>query len=420
MVSVEQWAEIRRLHRVEGLSIKAIGRRMRVARNTVREVLRSDGPPQYHRPAGPSKLDPFKGRIAELIGEYPQLSAVRVREILTQDGFAGGETIVRAYLRKVRPRPIAAFQRTVYRPGEIGQVDWARMPDPIADAYGKLRPVYAFVMVLGYSRMLTLVFSFRTRLVDFLRCHAEALAFFGGTPRTIVYDNLKSVVLSRRGAEVTFNPAFLPFADRYEFRPLPTWPGEPHEKGLVERPILYIKTNFWAGRKFAGMEDLQEQGNNWRDRTCNVRMHSGFDERPIDRFEIERPFLLALPDEGYQAEEILFAKASRWGYVRLDGNDYSIPLILAGRRLAAKLDATSVRIYDQGRLATQHARCFGHHQVITLPEHQKRPWSLRRETPRVLPRGLAPGLQLPRQAALGVEQRDLGVYDALVSQEEVA
>ena len=420
MVSVEQWAEIRRLHRVEGLSIKAIGRRMRVARNTVREVLRSGAPPQYHRPAGPSKLDPFKGRIAELIGEYPKLSAVRVREILTQEGFTGGETIVRAYLRRARPRPIAAFQRTVYLPGEIGQVDWAEMPDPIPDAYGKLRRVYAFVMVLGYSRMLTVVFSFRTRLVDFLRCHAEALAFFGGTPRTIVYDNLKSVVLSRRGAEVTFNPAFLPFADRYEFRPLPTWPGEPHEKGLVERPILYIKTNFWAGRKFAGMEDLQEQGNNWGDRTCNVRMHSGLEEHPIDRFELERSRLLALPAEPYQAEEILFAKASRWGYVRLDGNDYSIPLILAGRRLAAKLDPALVRIFDQGRLVTQHARCFGHHQVLTLPGHQDRPWSLRRGTALVLPRELVPGLQLPRHAALGVEQRDLSVYDALVSEEVVA
>jgi transposase len=348
------------------------------------------------------------------------LSAVRVGEILSNEGYSGGITILRDYVHQVRPRPIQAFQRTVYLPGEIGQVDWARMPDPIADAYGKLRPVYAFVMVLGYSRMLTVVFSFRTRLVDFLRCHAEALAFFGGTPRTIVYDNLKSVVLWRRGAEVTFNPAFLPFADRYEFRPLPTWPGEPHEKGLVERPIHYIKNNFWAGRKFASMEDLEQQGNKWRDGKCNVRMHSGLEERPIDRFELERARLLALPAEPYQAEEILFAKASRWGYVRLDGNDYSIPLILAGRRLAAKLDATSVRIYDQGRLATQHARCFGHHQVITVPEHQKRPWSLRRETPRVLPRELAPGFPLPRQAALGVEQRDLSVYDALVLEEVAA
>src|SRR4030065_525695 len=106
----------------------------------------------------------------------------RVRGIWGPGGYGGGSTILRDYLHQVRPRPIQAFQRTVYPPGEIGQVDWARMPDPLPDASGKLRPVYAFVMVLGYSRMLTVVFSFRTRLVDFLRCHAEALAFFGGVP----------------------------------------------------------------------------------------------------------------------------------------------------------------------------------------------------------------------------------------------
>lgn len=406
------------MHRVERLSIRAIGRKLRLARNTVREVLRSERPPKYQRTAGPSKLDPFKGRIADLLAEYPRLSAVRVREILSAEGYTGGMTILRAYLHQVRPRPIQAFQRTVYPPGEIGQVDWARMPDPIPDALGKLRPVYAFVMVLGYSRMLTVIFSFRTRLVDFLRCHAEALAFFGGVPHTIVYDNLKSVVLHRRGAEVTFNPQFLPFADRYGFRPWATWPGEPHEKGLVERPIFYVKDNFWYGRKFADMQDLQAQGDRWREGICNVRTHSGFDERPIDRFELERGQLMALPEEPYQAEEILFAKASRWGYVRLDANDYSIPLLFAGRRLGAKLDATSVRIYDQGHLLAQHARCFGHHQVITFPEHQKRPWSVRKETSPVLPRHLVPGLELPRQAALQVEQRDLAVYDALL--EEVA
>jgi transposase len=416
MVNVEVWAEVRRLHRVERLSIRAIGRKLGLARNTVREVLRSERPSEYRRTAGPSKLDPFKGRIAELLAEYPRLSAVRVREILSAEGYTGGSTILRDYLHRVRPRPIQAFQRTVYAPGEIGQVDWARMPDPIPDAFGKLRPVYAFVMVLGYSRMLTVIFSFRTRLVDFLRCHAEALAFFGGVPRTIVYDNLKSVVLHRRGTEVTFNPQFLPFADRYGFRPFPTWPGEPHEKGLVERPI-YVKDNFCYGRKFADMQDLQAQGNQWRDATCNVRIHSGLDERPIDRFEFERGHLTALPEEPYQAEEILFAKASRWGYVRLDANDYSIPLLFAGRRLGAKLDANSVRIYDQGHLLAQHARSFGHHQVITFPEHQKRPWFVRRQTSPLLPAQLVPGLELPRQAALQVEQRDLSVYDALLAEE---
>ncbi len=417
MISVDQWAEIRRLHRVEGMSIRGISRRLGLARETVTRAVRGKGPPVYRRAARPSKLDSFKGRIAALLAEYPRLSAVRFREILSAEGYTGGITILRDYLHEVRPRPIQAFQRTVYQPSEIGQVDWARMPDPIPDAFGKLRPVYAFVMALGYSRMLTVIFSFRTRLVDFLRCHAQALEFFGGVPHTVVYDNLKSVVVFRRGAEVTFNPQFLPFADRYGFRALATWPGEPHEKGLVERPIFYVKDNFWYGRKFTGMQDLQAQGNRWRDTICNVRIHSGLDERPIDRFALERSHLRALPDEPYQVEEILFAKASRWGYVRLDANDYSIPLLFAGRRLGAKLNATSVRIYDQGYLVAQHARCFGHHQVITLPEHQKRPWSLRKETSPVLPRHLVPGLELPRQAALQVEQRDLTVYDALVAEE---
>jgi transposase len=416
MVNVEVWAEVRRLHRIEGLSIKAIGRKLRLARNTVREVLRSERPPEYCRRPGASKLDPFKGRIAELLAEYPRLSGVRVREILSAEGYTGGSTILRDYLHRVRPRPIQAFQRTVYAPGEIGQVDWARMPDPLPDAFGKLRPVYALVMVLGYSRMLDVVFSFRTRLVDFLRCQAEALEFFGGVPRTLVYDNLKSVVLHRRGTEVTFNPQFLPFADQYGFRPLPTSPGEPHEKGLVERPISYLKNNFWAGRKFTDMEDLRAQGNQWRDTICNVRIHAGLDERPIDRFELERAHLLALPEEPYQAEEVLFAKAGRWGYVRLDGNDYSVPLLFAGRRLGARLDSSAVRIYEQGHLITEHARCFGHHQVITRPEHQKRPWAVRKVTQPLQPSSLAAGLELPRQAALAVEQRDLAIYDALLAE----
>ena len=123
MVKVEVWADVRRLHRVEKLSIRAIGRRLGLARNTVREVLRSEGPPGYSRASGPSKLDPFTGRIAGLLREYPRLSAVRVGEILSNEGYSGGITILRDYVHQVRPRPIQAFQRTVYLPGEIGQVD---------------------------------------------------------------------------------------------------------------------------------------------------------------------------------------------------------------------------------------------------------------------------------------------------------
>jgi transposase len=183
MINVDEWAEIRRLHRVEGLSIRAISRRLGLARKTVARALRAKEPPAYQRGPEPSKLDPYKWRIGELLRKYPRLSAVRVHEILKGEGFTGQLTILRVYLQRVRPRPIQAFQRTVYQPGEIGQVDWTQLPDPIPDAYGKLRPVYAFIMVLGYSRMLTVIYSFRMRLADFLRCHAQALEFFGGSPR---------------------------------------------------------------------------------------------------------------------------------------------------------------------------------------------------------------------------------------------
>ena len=118
------------------------------------------------------------------------------------------------------------------------------MHDPIPAAFGKLRSVDACAMDLGHSRMPTVVFSFRTQLVDFLRGHAQPLESFAGAPRTVVYFNSRLVVVYPRGTEVTFNPQFLPFTDRYGSGPWPTWPWEPHEKGPVERPIFHVRDNF--------------------------------------------------------------------------------------------------------------------------------------------------------------------------------
>jgi len=418
MINVEQWAEIRRLHRVEKMSIKAISRRMGVARNTVRTALRSSEPPKYRRAAKrPSKLDPYRGRIKELLEEFPELSAVRVREILAEEGFEGGITIVRDHLRRVRPRPIEAYQRTQYRPGQIGQVDWGRMPVAIPDPVGELRHPWVFLMTLGYSRMLTVGFSFRTRMVDFLRCHVQALEFFGGVPHILVYDNLKSVVVKRRGKDITFNAEFLTFADHYGFQPLPHWPGEPHEKGLVERPVDYVKGNFAAGRRFDGFEDMTSRGEGWRDRVANVRDHGTLHEQPIKRFQEERAHLMPLPRDPFQVEETLFAKATRWGYVQVDANEYSVPLLLAGRRLQVRLSPTQVQIFHDGKLVAEHARCLARHQVSTVPEHQEKPWRVRRE-PWSPPEPLAPGLELPGRAQVRVQERDLSVYDALLPEVE--
>jgi len=363
----------------------------------------------------PSKLDPYKARIRELLEEFPGLSAVRMREILTDEGFDGGITIVRDHVRQVRPRPIEAYQRTQYRPGQIGQVDWARMPQEIPDPMGVPRRPWVFIMTLGFGRLLTVSLSFRTRMVDFVRCHVQALEFFGGVPRILVYDNLKSVVVKRRGKDITFNPESWPMPITMASSPCRIGPASRMRKGWLSHPVDYVKGNFAAGRRFGGLEDMASHGESWRNRIANVKLHGTLHEQPIKRFEEEQAHLLPPPKDPFQAEEVLFAKATRWGYMHVDANEYSVPLVLAGKRLQVYLSPTQVRVFHGGNLVAEHARCLARHQVVTVPEHQEKPWRVRRE-PWSPPEPLAPGLELPGRAQVQVQERDLSVYDALLSE----
>jgi transposase len=414
MLEVEQWAEIRRLHRIEHLSIRAIARRLGLSRNTVRSAVRSDKAPQYDRGPKPSCLDQFQNRIAEILVEWPEINAVRVREILQPDGYAGGLTILRDYLRNQRPQQVQVFQRTLYRPGEIGQLDWARMPDPVHSPTGDLRPVWALILTLGYSRVLSVVFSFGTKLPDFLRAHAQLLAFVGGVPHTLVYDNLSSVVSQHHGKEVTFNPQFLVFSERYGFQPHACTPGQPHEKGLVESGVSYVKGNFWAGRRFTSLEDLQAQSDLWRDTIANVRMHSTLHERPIDRFAQDKAALMPLPNEIWIPPDVRFVRVSSQGFIHVDSNEYSVPAILARQQVSVHLHATTVVVYHEHEMVATHPRCWGRHRLIQNAAHVARPWSVQ-----VGPTNPQPvtGLQLPAKARVTVAVPDLARYDALTRED---
>lgn len=414
MIEVEEWAEIRRLYHVEHLAIRAIARRLGLSRNTVKSALARDQPPHYKRAPEPSCLDPFRNRISEILTEFPEISAVRIQEILQPEGYAGGLTILREHLRAVRPQPVRAFQRTEYRPGEIGQIDWARMPDPIPSPTGDLRPVWALILTLGYSRMLSVVYSFGTKLPDFVRAHAQLLMHIGGVPHTLVYDNLSSVVVEHRGKEVVFNPQFLAFAERYRFRPHACTPRQPHEKGLVERPVAYIKGNFWAGRHFSGLDDLQAQSDRWCANTANVRMHGTLHERPCDRFEREKGALLPLPGGLWIPPDIRFVRVTSQGFIQVDTNQYSVPPVLARQRVSVHLDATRVMIYHQQEMVASHPRCWGKHRLIQDPAHRVRPWSVR-QGPAAAPG--AEGLLLPAKACVAVAVPDLSRY-ALLTRED--
>jgi len=415
MLEVEQWAEIRRLHQMDHMSVREIARRLGLARNTVRTALHGKLPPSYDRAPQPSCLDIYHSRIAEILADWPRISAVRVREILVPEGYSGGLTILRDYLRSQRPQPVQAFQRTLYRPGEIGQLDWACMPDPIRSPTGDLRAVWALILTLSYSRLISVVFSFGTKLPDFLRAHAQLLAFVGGVPHTLVYDNLSSVVDSHRGKEVVFNAQFLVFADRYHFRPHACTPRQPHEKGMVENTVSYVKGNFWPGRRFTGLEDLQAQADLWRDTIANVRLHSTVHERPIDRFELERPTLLPLPHEVWIPPDVRFVRVTSQGLIHVDSNQYSVPALLARQQVSVHLDATTVVVYHQNEVVATHPRCWGRGQLFQNPAHLAKPWSL--QTPAANAQR-AGGLQLPAKACVTVAMPDLSRYDVLTQEDD--
>ncbi|MGZ4032833.1 MAG: IS21 family transposase [Tumebacillaceae bacterium] len=375
MVTVADWAEIRRLYYAERLSKRRIAKRLHVHRNTVTVAIAAEQPPQYEREPHGSKLDLYKPKIQSLLKETPDLSAVRIQEILEGEHYAGKITILKDYLREVRPqfKPPEAFLRMIYSPGEYGQVDWAEMPDPVR--YQDLMcKVYAFVMVLCYSRELYIEFSLATQLNDFLRGHQNALRAFGGSPKTNVYDNLTSVVLTRRGADVTFNETFLAFAGHYCFAPKACWPYRPNEKGVVERPIDYLKRNFWAGRTFRDWADLVAQGQAWLAR-ANQRIHGTLKERPCDRFTYEQAFLTPLPHGSVNTDWLLFPRVTKDCVVRVATNDYSVPWRLARQPVEVRVDAHSVRVYQQGQCAAEHARFYGKYGQILNPQHYEGLWN---------------------------------------------
>jgi transposase len=375
MISMADWAEIRRLFYAEKLSKRKIAKRLGIHRDTVTAAIIAEQPPHFERELRGSKLDPYKTQIQALLKETPELSAVRLQEILEAEGYQGKISILKQYVHAVRPqfKPPVAFMRMTYAPGEYGQIDWAELPDRVMHQ-GIPCKVYAFVMVLCYSRKLFVEFSLATQLSDFLRCHQNALRFFEGSPKTNVYDNLSSVVLTRRGSDVTFNESFLALAGHYCFEPKACWPYRPNEKGVVERPIDYLKRNFWAGRTFRDFDDLGVLGRLWLER-ANQRLHGTLKERPCDRFGYERPSLTRLPAQLLNTDWLLFPRVTKDCVIRVATNDYSVPWPLARQLVEVRVDAHTVRIYQAGQLMAEHARSYGKYRQISNPQHYAGLWN---------------------------------------------
>jgi transposase len=266
-MNIQTWGYIRHLYFAERFPKKAIARELNLDPKTVRRALKKDHPDRTKNPGPrPSKLIPFKEKIAELLTSYPRMSAVRIQEEIRKAGYPGGITILRTYLRDIRPQK-KAFLHIQTLPGEEAQVDWA-----YAGRIGD-RPLYCFLMVLSFSKMLYIEFFPSQILENFLAGHLHAFHYFQGVAKKIRYDNLKSVVVTRIGPNIQFNRRFLDFAAHYLFDPSVCNIRSPHEKGRVENAVRYVKNNFLAGRTFGSLTDCNQQAALWIENTANSRLH---------------------------------------------------------------------------------------------------------------------------------------------------
>ena len=380
-MKVSLWAEIRRLHEIQRLSKNEIARQLGCCHKTVSKALAMDGPPsQTARPAQTSKLDRYKPQIDQLIARYPNLSAIRVCEEIAKgdQGYAGGITLVRDYLRGIRPARGRVYQEVFYDPGEALQVDWGECQR--LKIGNTSRRVSVLVAVLCYSRLCYIEFSLAEKKEDFYRCTVNALKFFGGSPRKIIFDNLKAAVIGGHGSQACFHPEFLELCGHFRLQPIACARRDPESKGMVETNVRYVKGNALQGRddELTCWEDYGKLAEYWRDQVANVRVHETTRERPVDRFDQEQSLLRALPPTDFDTDEIVPAVVSSHARVRFDSNRYSVPPKLARKTVLVRADPARIRVLYQGEQVARHARCFERRQLICLDEHLLEAKTMRR------------------------------------------
>jgi transposase len=369
MIDYELYCQIKKLHEQDGLTPAQIAVEIGRDPRTVARWLSED---RYHTRKSvlrSSKLDPFKDDIVRMLEKHPY-SATQILQRLREMGFDGGYSIVKEYVRKVRPPRKKAFLKLAFAPGECAQIDWG--------SYGSIgvgqnrRRLSFFVMVLCHSRMMYVEFTVLQTMEHFLTCHLNAFEFFGGVPKKIMLDNLKSAVLKRfAGMPPVLNPRYADFARHYGFEVAPCNVGQAHEKGRVENGVGYVKKNFLAGLDLPGFSAIGPAADHWRDTVANVRIHGETRRKPADLFPEDKAAFDPLPAHPYDTAAVEQVRVSPQFRITLDANRYSVPAEYAGRRLTMKAYPDRVCVYDGERLVARHIRSYDRHRDFEDPDHPK-------------------------------------------------
>jgi transposase len=374
--------EIVCLYDVEKLSVRTISRLLEVHHSVVERVLRAHGLlPALDTGEGvrprPRMITPFEAFIDRTLERYPTIPASVLHRMVVQRGYPGAASHFRAQIAERRPKPAAeAFLRLQTLPGEQAQVDWGDCGQwPVE---GGTRLLSFFVMTLSYSRRNYVRFSLDKQMGSWLEAHNAAFAYFGGVPRTSLYDNLKSAVLERVGKAKRFHPTMLDMAAWYRFEAYPVNIRKGEEKGGVEAGVKYVKSSFLPeihalGLVGASVDDLNRRVLEWCVGTCDNRpWKRSTSFRVSDAYEKERPHLTPLPNEPFPAATETPVRVGKTPYFRFDRNDYSVPHTAVRRTLLVRADSQRVRVFDGTEQITEHPRNWGVHQLIEDPGHVAR------------------------------------------------
>ena len=407
MLSVEDWAEIRRLHRAEKMPIKVIARVMKVSRNTVRAAIASDRPPKYERPAKGSIVDAAEPRIRELLKGYPTMPATVIADRI---GWDRSIRVLRDRVAELRPAylPPDPASRTAYVAGEIAQCDFWFPPVRVPVGCGQVRKpaqLPVLTMVCAYSRwLLALLIPSRTA-ADLFAGWWQLIAGLGAVPRVLVWDGEGAIGRWRAGRpELTTDCQA--FRGTLGAKVVVCKPADPEAKGLIERAHDYLERSFLPGRTFTSPADFNAQLAAWL-ALVNTRPRRALGCSPAERITADKAAMLGLPPVAPETGWRAWTRLARDYYVRVDSNDYSVHPAVIGRRIEVTADLARVRVRCDGQVVADHQRIWAWHQSISDPAHVAAARVLRRQRVTALRGAPQPEVEIRAladyDAALGVD-----------------
>jgi transposase len=369
---VQDWAEVHRLNR-QGVAKRAIARRLGMSHTTVHRLLGLAEPPRYERRRISSLLDPFAPQIAAMLDTDPKVPATVVLQHLRRDGYAGGVTILKEHLARMRPQFLAArtFQRTSYLPGEISQIDWWHTGAQVPVGKGATREAFGLVATLPASAAHAAVFTFGRTIGDLLPAALGCFQRLGGVPDTVVCDNDSAIVACRRGGTAILHDEVASFFGQLGTTVVPLRPSDPQAKGQVERTNGYLDRSFLSLRSFTDIGDLQAQHDDWATNVAYRRHHRRVGAIVHDAWRVERGFLRALPNPAPDTTRHMEARVTRDGFCRIGDVDYSVPPGLSGRRAQVRSSPTEVVVHLEGREIARHRRSYVPADVVIAPQHAR-------------------------------------------------